>query len=63
MIETALNFSIRFTNKQLHRRVGDIGEHAAILNAILARDPEKAAAEARDLLERALATMVPPQVS
>ena len=32
MIETALNFSIRFTNKQLHRRVGDIGhavqEHA-----------------------------------
>lgn len=63
MIETALNFSIRFTNKQLHRRVGDIGEHAAILNAILARDPEKAAAEARDLLQRALATMVPPQVS
>jgi DNA-binding FadR family transcriptional regulator len=59
MIETALNFSIRFTNKQLHRRVGDIGEHAAILNAILARDPERAAAEARNLLERALATMKP----
>lgn len=60
MIETALNFSIRFTNKRLHRRVGDIGEHAAILDAILARDQEKAAAEARGLLERALATMGPP---
>jgi DNA-binding FadR family transcriptional regulator len=57
MIETALNFSIRFTNKKLNWRVGDIGEHAAILNAILARDPEQAAAETRGLLERALALM------
>lgn len=59
MIETALNFSIRFTNKQLHQRWADVSEHAAILNAILARDQHKAAAETRALLERALALMVP----
>ena len=61
MIETALNFSIRFTNKRLHQRWADVSEHAAILNAILARDQQTAAAETRGLLERALALMVPFQ--
>jgi DNA-binding FadR family transcriptional regulator len=59
VIETALNFSIRFTNRQLHQRFASVSEHAAILNAILARDQLTAAAETRGLLERALALMVP----
>jgi DNA-binding FadR family transcriptional regulator len=61
VIETALNFSIRFTNRQLHQRFASVSEHAAILNAILARDQQTAAAETRGLLERALALMVPSQ--
>jgi DNA-binding FadR family transcriptional regulator len=59
VIETALNFSIRFTNRQLHQRFASVSEHAAILDAILAHDQQKAAAETRGLLERALALMVP----
>jgi DNA-binding FadR family transcriptional regulator len=58
IIETALNFSIRFTNRQLHQNFASVAEHAEILNAILARDEQKAAAESRGLLERALAIML-----
>jgi DNA-binding FadR family transcriptional regulator len=57
MIETALHFSIRFTNRRLRQRIADISEHKVILDAILARDGETAAAETRGLLERALALM------
>lgn len=61
MIETALNFSIRFTNRQLRQRVASVSEHRAILDAILSRDADKAAAETRGLLERALDPMVTRQ--
>jgi DNA-binding FadR family transcriptional regulator len=61
MIETALNFSIRFTNRQLRQRVASVSEHRAILDAILSRDADKAAEETRGLLERALALMVARQ--
>ena len=61
VIETALNFSIRFTNRQLRQRVASVAEHAVILDAILSRDADKAAKETRGLLERALALMVARQ--
>ena len=57
MIETALHFSIRFTNKQLKQRVAKARDHARILTAIRNRDPEKAAEATRVLLERALRLM------
>ena len=57
MIETALHFSIRFTNRRLRQRIADISEHRAILDAILAHDEQAAAAETRELLKRALALM------
>ena len=58
MIETALHFSIRFTNKQLKQRFASVEEHEVIFKAIAERDQEKAANETRDLLLRALALMV-----
>lgn len=58
MIETALHFSIRFTNKQLKQRFASVEEHEVIFDAIASRDQEKAANETRDLLLRALALMV-----
>jgi len=58
MIETALHFSIRFTNKRLKQRFASVEEHEIIFNAIADRDQEKAAKETRDLLLRALALMV-----
>jgi DNA-binding FadR family transcriptional regulator len=58
MIETALHFSIRFTNKQLKQRFASVEEHEVIFKAIADRDQEKAANETRDLLLRALALMV-----
>jgi DNA-binding FadR family transcriptional regulator len=58
MIETALHFSIRFTNRQLKQRFASVGEHEVIYNAIVARDQQKAATETRELLSRALALMV-----
>lgn len=57
MIETALNFSIRFTNKQLKQHSASAKEHRKILLAIRNHEPEKAAAATRVLLERALKTM------
>lgn len=61
MIETALNFSIRFTNRQLRQRAASVSEHAAVLDAILSGDADRAAEETRGLLERALALMIAPQ--
>ena len=58
MIETALHFSIRFTNRQLKQRFASVEEHEIIYNAIAARDQQKAATETRELLSRALELMV-----
>lgn len=57
MIETALSFSIRFTNKQLRRNFASVEEHGRIFEAIRARDEEGAARETRELLQRALDLM------
>ncbi len=57
MIETALRFSIRFTNRQLRQRVASVEEHERIYRAIKARDVKTAIEESRGLLERALALM------
>ena len=61
VVETALRFSIRFTNRQLRQRVASLEEHRVILDAILARDQARAVAESRGLLERALALMLAKQ--
>lgn len=58
MIETALHFSIRFTNKQLHQRSASVEEHKVIFDAIARGDEKTAARETRELLERALELMV-----
>jgi len=58
MIETALHFSIRYTNKRLKQRFASVEEHEVIYEAIARREQETAAAETRDLLLRALALMV-----
>lgn len=57
MIETALHFSIRFTNKKLKNQVDRVDEHREILTAIRERNEEAAAHATRVQLERALATM------
>ena len=57
MIETALNVSIRFTNKQLKQNFASVEEHGQVLEAIKARDQEGAARETRGLLQRALDLM------
>ncbi len=57
MIETALHFSIRFTNKALKQRAARVEEHGRIVEAIRAGDPATAAAATARLLERALRTM------
>lgn len=57
MIETALHFSIPFTNKQLKQRFASFKSHGKILEAIKKRDSVKAAAVTRVLLERALKAM------
>jgi DNA-binding FadR family transcriptional regulator len=57
VIETALRFSIRYTNQQLKQSFASVEEHGAIVEAIAAGDPEGAATATRGLLERALALM------
>lgn len=57
MIETALRFSIRFTNKRLHQRIASVEEHERIVRAIKGGNQEVAATETRELLERALKIM------
>jgi len=61
VIETALRFSIRFTNRQLRQRIASLKEHQVILDAILERDQARAAEETRGLLERALDIMLSKQ--
>lgn len=58
MIETALHFSIRYTNKQLKQSFASVEEHEVIYTAIAARDQQTAATETRELLLRALELMV-----
>lgn len=57
MIETALHFSIRFTNKQLEQRFASVESHGQIVQAIRKGDSATAAEKTRVLLERALKTM------
>jgi len=57
MIETALHFSIRFTNRQLRQSHASVEEHKVIYDAIANRNQALAAQETRGLLERALDLM------
>jgi DNA-binding FadR family transcriptional regulator len=60
MIETALHFSIRFTNRQLRQRHASVAEHEVIYDAIAAGNESLAADETRGLLLRALELMESP---
>jgi DNA-binding FadR family transcriptional regulator len=60
MIETALHFSIRFTNRQLRQRHASVEEHKVIYDAIASGNETVAAEETRGLLERALELMESP---
>jgi DNA-binding FadR family transcriptional regulator len=57
VIETALRFSIRFTNRQLRQRFASVEEHEVIYNAIRDRDQQTAFSETQGLLDRALELM------
>jgi DNA-binding FadR family transcriptional regulator len=57
MIESALRISIRHTNRKLRQRVASYEEHVNLLQPILDRDPERAAAESRQVLQRNLQLM------
>lgn len=54
MIDTALRFSIRVTNASKGVSVGSVTDHAKVLHAIEAGDPEAAQAAMRALLEEAI---------
>jgi DNA-binding FadR family transcriptional regulator len=58
MVETALRFSIRYVNLKLHRDYALVGDHRAIVDAVLAGDAEAAAEASRVQLQAALDTMV-----
>ncbi len=53
LVETALRFSIRLTNRQKGVDFPDIEAHRAIANAIIAGDAERAVSASRDLLNEA----------
>ena len=57
MIETAMRFSIRYTNKDLQLALASVEEHGRVLEAIKARDPECAADMMRHMLDEALGIM------
>lgn len=57
VIETALRFSIRYTNNRLKQRFASVEEHGAIFDAIKVGDSKGAAAATLVLLENALALM------
>lgn len=57
MIETALHFSIRFTNRELSRAFASPEEHRRVLRAIRERDQETARAGSYAQLARALKFM------
>jgi DNA-binding FadR family transcriptional regulator len=54
MVESALNFSIRLTNRAKGITVGEIKDHAAIANAVIAGKPDAAERASRALLTEAL---------
>lgn len=58
MIETALRFSIRYTNQKLHTGAGCFATHESIATAILEGDEAAAAEHSRTLLKKALDIMV-----
>lgn len=57
VIETALRFSIRYTNRKLKQRFSSVEEHADVFEAIAARDELAAADRMRNTLQAALAVM------
>lgn len=57
-VDTALQFSIRYTNRASGLQFADVADHGKISTAIAARRPEEAQAAAQILLEKALALMV-----
>lgn len=61
VVETALRFSIRMTNREAGRQSGRVSDHKAILDGILTSDPDAAAAASRKLLEEALDFMLAAQ--
>lgn len=61
MVEAALNFSIRYTNRASGLQFANIDDHAAISRAIAQGRPDDAASAARGLLDAALALMIEGQ--
>ncbi|QCI96022.1 FadR/GntR family transcriptional regulator [Novosphingobium sp. EMRT-2] len=55
LVETALRFSIRLTNRQKGVATADSDAHRTIANAIAAGDAERAVSASRDLLNEAAA--------
>jgi DNA-binding FadR family transcriptional regulator len=55
LVETALRFSIRLTNRQKGVATADSDAHRVIANAIAAGDAERAVSASRDLLNEAAA--------
>lgn len=58
IIDTTLRVSIRFTNMRTGVRAGNHAEHKMIYDAIVAKQPEEAAAGATMLMDGALKTIV-----
>jgi DNA-binding FadR family transcriptional regulator len=54
LIETALRFSIRTTNRVKGVRLASVNDHKKVSDAILARDPVTAEKAMRELIEEAL---------
>lgn len=54
LVETALKFSIRLTNRFKGVQIGSVAEHGAVLTAIKAGDAEKARAGMEKLVEETL---------
>jgi DNA-binding FadR family transcriptional regulator len=53
LVNTALRISIRFTNR-IKGRIASVPAHEAVMNAIIARDPERAAKAMRGILNEVL---------
>jgi DNA-binding FadR family transcriptional regulator len=53
LVNTALRISIRFTNR-IKGRTASVPAHEAVMNAIIARDPERAAKAMRGILNEVL---------
>ena len=57
MVNTALKISVRFTNR-INGRTADIPAHEAVLDAIIARDPDKAFVLMRKIIEEVIALIL-----